>query len=103
MGDSSNIFDAVEAPLFKRDKTGNKIATVEKWYTSDPDLTGSYAMMGDRPLLAFDLGEYYKYITPTNAKAANTYWGRLTDAGEYSVEGDTYFYAVQGDRKLYRQ
>jgi hypothetical protein len=71
------------------------------WYDSDPDMTGSYAMMGDRPLMALNMDEYFKYITPTNENAKNTIYGRLTDSGQYSVEKDTYFYALQGDRKLY--
>jgi hypothetical protein len=103
MGNQSSNFGSIDNPIFSRDRNGSKVATVESWYQSDPDVIGSYAMMGDRPLLAYNLDEYFKYITPTNALAKNTYWGRLTDAGVFAQEDDTYFYALQGDRHLYRQ
>jgi hypothetical protein len=54
----------------------------------------SYAVKGDRPLLALNLDEEYKYIIPTNSAAENTIFGRLTNEGKYAVETDQYFYAL---------
>jgi hypothetical protein len=34
------------------------------------------------------LDEEYKYIIPTNSKAENTKFGRITETGLYSVESD---------------
>lgn len=80
-----------------------KCDIVDKWYQTSPEvITDSYAVKGDRPLLALNLDEEFKYIIPTNSKAENTIFGRLTDEGKYSTEKDQYFYALQGDRNLYR-
>jgi hypothetical protein len=110
MGNQSSSFSEVlKNPLFKSDASGSKISTVEKWYTSDPTVSNSYAMKGDRPLIAINLDEYFKYITVTNPNIADStttakYWARLNDSGERTYEqSDTYFYALQGDRVLYRQ
>lgn len=81
-----------------------KSDTVDKWYRTDPSVfPDSYAVLGDRPIIALSLDEEFKYIIPTNSKAENMpVFGRLTDDGAYKVEGDKYFYALQGDRNLYR-
>lgn len=77
---------------------------VDKWYRTDPSVfLDSYAALGDRPIIALSLDEEFKYIIPTNSKAENMpVFGRLTDGGSYEVEDDKYFYALQGDRNLYR-
>ena len=55
----------------------------------------SYAVKGDRPLLALNLDEEYKYIIPTNSAAENTIFGRLNNEGKYTYEKtDQYFYAL---------
>ena len=91
--------------IFAKDSDTNsdKSAIVDKWYKTDPSVfPDSYAVKGDRPLLALNLDEEYKYIIPTNSAAENTIFGRLTNEGKYAVETDQYFYALQGDRNLYR-
>lgn len=91
--------------IFAKDSNTNsdKSAIVDKWYKTDPSVfSDSYAVKGDRPLLALNLDEEYKYIIPTNSAAENTIFGRLTNEGKYAVETDQYFYALQGDRNLYR-
>lgn len=77
---------------------------VDKWYRTDPSVfLDSYAVLGDRPIIALSLDEEFKYIIPTNSKAKDMpVFGRLTDGGSYEVEDDKYFYALQGDRNLYR-
>jgi hypothetical protein len=77
---------------------------VDKWYRTDPSVfLDSYAVLGDRPIVALSLDEEFKYIIPTNSKAKDMpVFGRLTDGGSYEVEDDKYFYALQGDRNLYR-
>ena len=55
-------------------------------------------MRGERPLIALDLDEYYKYITITNDKA-----GYQNRYGTTSYDNGTYFYMLQGDRSLSRQ
>lgn len=77
---------------------------VDKWYRTDPSVfPGSYAALGDRPIIALSLDEEFKYIIPTNSKAENMpVFGRLKDDGSYGREDDKYFYALQGDRNLYR-
>lgn len=81
-----------------------KSDTVDKWYRTDPSVfPDSYAVLGDRPIIALSLDEEFKYIIPTNSKAKNMpVFGRLKDDGSYDVEDDKYFYALQGDRNLYR-
>ena len=74
------------------------IDRIEKWYLADPEVCGSMAMRGERPLLAFNLDEYYKYITITNHEA-----GYDNREGTTSYDSGTYFYALQGDRSLSRQ
>lgn len=69
------------------------------------------AMKGERPLIAINLDEYYKYITITNGgegriKAGGGYIGQsgtwIADYANSQPLG-TYFYALQGDRSSSRQ
>ena len=55
-------------------------------------------MRGERPLIAINLDEYYKYITITNPAM-----GYQDRNGGTSYDNGTYFYALQGDRSLSRQ
>jgi len=71
---------------------------IEKWYLADPDVCNSLSMKGERPLIALNLDEYYKYISITNSKI-----GYQDRAGGISYDNGTYFYALQGDRSLSRQ
>jgi len=48
-------------------------------------------MRGERPLIAFNLDAYYKYITITNAKGERF----LNTEGENAdADGGTYFYML---------
>ena len=76
----------------------NTIERIEKWYLADPDECKSFAMRGERPLIAFNLDEYYKYITITNARA-----GYQNRYGSTDYDSGTYFYMLQGNRSLSRQ
>ena len=63
-------------------------------YECNPDVFGSYAMRGIRPITAIGLDEYYKYFATTKT-------GYFDTSGTKIIE-DTpeYAYACQGDKKL---
>jgi hypothetical protein len=89
------------APLYSIDR-------IEGWYRTEPEVTGSLAMRGERPLIATNLDEYYKYITITNPKGVDMdgITGHIASntTGTYTYDANgTYFYALQGDRSLSRQ
>ena len=88
------------APLYSIDR-------IEGWYKFDPNVTGCIAMRGERPLIATNLDEYYKYITITNSKGyKDGTTGHISSdtTGTYTYDANgTYFYALQGDRSLSRQ
>lgn len=72
---------------------------IESWYTCDPKFTNSFSMMGIRPLIALNCDEQYKYISITNDKVGYPY-----QDGEITQDtSNTYFYALQGDRKMSRR
>lgn len=72
------------------------VETIQSWYTCDPKYIKSYSVKGIRPLLALNLDEQYKYISITNGKVGYQYQN-----GEITQDtSNTYFYALQGDRKL---
>lgn len=91
----------------------SSIEHIEKWYLADYEECGRaktrggekrpfLAMKGQRPLIAINLDEYYKYITITNNRtsAGGGYSGQ---GGATVVDNGGYFYALQGDRSLSRQ
>ena len=91
----------------------SSIGHIEKWYLADYEECGRartrggekrpfLAMKGQRPLIAINLDEYYKYITITNnnISAGGGYSGQ---GGNTVVDNGSYFYALQGDRSLSRQ
>lgn len=91
----------------------SSIEHIEKWYLADYEECGRaktrggekrpfLAMKGQRPLIAINLDEYYKYITITNnnTSAGGGYSGQ---GGATIVDNGSYFYALQGDRSLSRQ
>ena len=92
-GKNSTYSPLKHAPLTSVDR-------IESWYLADPNVTGSLAMRGERPLIALNLDEYYKYITITNP--AEGYQDR-NNTKPPATDGGTYFYALQGDRSLSRQ
>lgn len=81
------------------------VDNIEKWYNFDPDVTNNIACGGYRPLVADNLDMYYKYITITNPKAVANGVGYLEGVnGEMVYDTkDTYFYALQGDRRQSRR
>lgn len=91
----------------------SSIEHIEKWYLADYEECGRartrggekrpfLAMKGQRPLIAINLDEYYKYITITNNNISAG-GGYLGQAGDMVVDNGSYFYALQGDRSLSRQ
>lgn len=96
------------------------VARIERWYLTDSDECGRgltrsssekhpfLAMKGQRPLIALNLDEYYKYITITNNNISAG-GGYLGQNGEWIADNSngkptgSYFYALQGDRSLSRQ
>ena len=80
---------------------------IESWYRTDPDECKNIAMRGERPMIAINLDEYYKYITITNsASYENGVTGHIQSdtSGAYTYDPNgTYFYALQGDRSLSRR
>ena len=95
---------------------------IEKWYNADPEECGwnckvnsnvhapNYAMSGQRPLIALNLDEYYKFLTIYNNKGIDKSnkelygtTGRIDGNGDFIVEGTDYLYALQGDRSLSRR
>lgn len=83
------------------------INNIESWYRTNPEVCGSIAMRGIRPLIATNLDEYYKYITITNSRSyQNGVTGHIKSdtSGSWTYDANgTYFYALQGDRSLSRQ
>lgn len=64
------------------------------YYDFDPAVTQSKAMVGDRPIMAINIDEYFKYISPANE-------GYIDTSGNVS-QSDRYFYCLQGTRALAR-
>ena len=91
----------------------SSVELVEKIYNCDPSFTNSYSMRGERPLIALNLDEQYKYITittnPTMAGISDedsSRVGYLGSGDTPSIEidtSDTYFYALQGNRSMSRE
>ena len=79
---------------------------IENWYETNPDICNSIAMRGERPMIATNLDEWYKYLTITNPRGKSTgETGYMNDEGIYIDDSgkNTYFYALQGDRSQSRQ
>lgn len=80
------------------------IDNIEKWYNFDYSVTKNLACSGQKPLIATNLDQYFKYITITNDKAKSQNVAHLNDSGEYAEpDSGTYFYALQGDRSQSRR
>jgi hypothetical protein len=72
--------------------------TIEKlngFYDFDPTVSKSYAMMGGRPMVAYNIDEYYKYISPA-------FEGFIDTTGNKAYT-KTFFYCLQGTRELQRE
>ncbi len=89
----------------------SNVELIEKIYNCDPTFTNSYSMLGERPLIAMNLDEQYKYISITANPEIKTdensmrvgYLGSATSPSVQFDSGDTYFYALQGDRSMSRE
>ena len=107
-GENIAAWGTLSNPVF------NSVAKIEKWYGADPVECNNISMRGDRPLIAKNLDEYYKYITITNNTGLasdltsgidnTTGYQSSGTEGEWTFDDNgTYFYALQGDRSLSRQ
>lgn len=93
---------------------------IEDYYSCNPDLYNSYSMRGQRPLIALNCDEQYKYIEITDSqngkfkitsdgKVAQApviagYLGSSTGLPLWQADStDTYFYALQGNRSMSRR
>lgn len=81
---------------------------IEKWYETDPTVCNSIVMRGERPMIATNLDEWYKYLTITNPSSIGKSTGEtgyMNDSGTFIDDNgkNTYFYALQGDRSQSRQ
>lgn len=112
--DSSNFGGKLSNPPFIT------VANIEGWYKAEPTYSSgnttilrSLSMRGERPLMAINLDEQYKYIAITNDSWGNRiedgtvetgYVGSNPSAPNLQTDtSDTYFYALQGARDLSRQ
>jgi len=71
------------------------IENLNGFYDFNPAVSKSYAMMGGRPLVAYNIDEYYKYIDPA-------FNGFIDTTGNTSYT-KTFFYCLQGTRELQRE
>lgn len=95
---SSSKFDKLAAPPLV------SVDNIEKWYTFDYSVTKNLACSGQKPLIATNLDQYFKYITITNSKAIDQGVAWINDSGEpYTDAVGAYFYALQGDRSQSRR
>lgn len=95
---SDSKFDKLSSPPLV------SVDNIEKWYNFDYDVTKNIACSGQKPLIATNLDQYFKYITITNSQAKNQNVAHLSDNGEYAEpDSGTYFYALQGDRSQSRR
>lgn len=91
-------FDTLSAPPLV------SVDNIEKWYNFDYSVTKNLACSGQKPLIATNLDQYFKYITITNDKAQAQGVAHLNDNGDYAEpDSGTYFYALQGDRSQSRR
>lgn len=83
----------------------SSVQDIENWYRFDPVETNSIMARGERPLIAINLDEYFKYITITNSLGKDSgITGYLDRGGKYTHDSNgTYFYALQGDRSQSRR
>lgn len=86
-----NTGTAVTGPIYT-------VKHIEDWYLANAEVCNQINMRGDRPLIALNMDEFYKYISTCNP--AIQYQNRQ---GTMSTDNGTYFYALQGDRSLSRQ
>lgn len=67
------------------------------YYDFNPEISGSYAMKGIRPYVAYNADAFFKYLAPGNKN-----YGFTNTKGETEYT-DTYYYCAQGTRELQRE
>lgn len=78
-------------------QTALNLTTIVDSYNRDPrSFSEAYCMRGVRPMVAFNAGQYFKYLDIM-------YNGYIDLSGERKLEGGSWLYALQGDRDLSRQ
>ena len=93
----ANFYNEIKAKYTQMRSAGTiSYNKIEGYYACDPDITKSYAMQGQRPLVAINVDEWYKYIGPVKTGYINT-------SGENGYDSGSFYYACQGDRKLSRE
>ena len=66
------------------------------YYNFNPEYTNSYAMYGQRPLVIYNIDEYYKYIAPSYET------GFINTSGKKDSDAFGHLYCLQGTRELSR-
>lgn len=66
------------------------------YYNFNPEYTNSYAMHGQRPLVVYNIDEYYKYIAPSYEA------GFINTSGKKDSDAFGHLYCLQGTRELSR-
>lgn len=79
-------------------RTGTKldVDNLNGYYNFNPIYTHSYAMYGQRPLVAYNIDEYYKYIAPSYET------GFINTSGLKDNDAFGHLYCLQGTRELAR-
>ena len=78
-------------------KTKLNFENLNGYYDFNPEISGSYAMMGIRPYVAYNADAFFKYIAPSKPN-----YGYTTTEGKTAYT-DTYYYCAQGTRELQRE
>ena len=78
-------------------QTALNLTTIIDSYNRDPNsFSDAWCMRGVRPAVAFNAGQYFKYLDIM-------YNGYIDLSGERVLEGGSWLYALQGDRELSRE
>lgn len=78
-------------------KTKLNFENLNGYYDFNPAVSGSYAMKGIRPYVAYNADAFFKYIAPSKPN-----YGYVTTEGKTAYT-DTYYYCAQGTRELQRE
>lgn len=78
-------------------KTKLNFENLNGYYDFNPAISGSYAMKGIRPYVAYNADAFFKYIAPSKPD-----YGYVTTEGKTAYT-DTYYYCAQGTRELQRE
>jgi len=89
------FMSAIQATYDELRKNNLTYEKLKGYYDYDPDVSGSYAMMGHRPINIINVDQYWKYIAPT-------FTGYINTSGQTATDNGTRFYCLQGSRQLQR-